>query len=363
MKAVVAGHICLDIIPELESPVGLTPDQFFLPGQMMSAEKVTISTGGTVSNTGLNLAKLGVDVSLMSKVGDDAFGKLVQNHLAAYDVDLRLSVDASSMTSYTVVLAPKGLDRMFLHAPGANRTFNPGDIDFDCVAEADLFHFGYPPLMDRMIAEDGRNLADMLAAVKQTGVTTCMDAAMPDPARDSTDWHQIFRKCGPHLDIYTPSIEETLFMLDREAYLELRQTVRGDFVEAVDHSLLHRLSGMLLDFGIRIVVLKCGTRGWYLRTGEDAGKGLGKASPADLTSFADREFIMPAVRENVFAGATGAGDASIAGFIAALMRGMSLDDCAKAAVCAGACNVEKPDALSGMPTWDGLMERFREVGK
>ena len=51
-------------------------------------------------------------------------------------------VSPDSGTSYSVVIAPPGTDRIFLHNPGANNTFRARDLDFAKIARADFFHFG-----------------------------------------------------------------------------------------------------------------------------------------------------------------------------------------------------------------------------
>jgi len=56
-------------------------------------------------------------------------------------------------------------------------------------------------------------------------------------------------------------------------------------------------------------------------------------------------------------GATGSGDATIAGFLSALLRGMSIEDAMTAAVAVGACNVQAADALSGIRPWEETLQR------
>ncbi len=49
-EAVTAGHICLDVIPDL---AGIPPEDFgrlFSPGRLVEVGPVTFSTGGPVSN-------------------------------------------------------------------------------------------------------------------------------------------------------------------------------------------------------------------------------------------------------------------------------------------------------------------------
>jgi sugar/nucleoside kinase (ribokinase family) len=56
-------------------------------------------------------------------------------------------------------------------------------------------------------------------------------------------------------------------------------------------------------------------------------------------------------------GTTGSGDATIAGFISALLRDMCPEEAITAAVAVGACNVEAADALSGIRPWEETMRR------
>ena len=98
------------------------------------------------------------------------------------------------------------MDRFFLHCPGANDTFSSADVDYDLVAEAALFHFGYPPVMRRMYADSGRNLMEVLIKAKTTGVTTSLDMTFPDPSSDGgrVDW-QVIYKAGTPLCGYLPA--------------------------------------------------------------------------------------------------------------------------------------------------------------
>ena len=127
-KVICAGHICLDITPvfRMGRPVRDLGD-VLVPGKLIRTDGASVSAGGSVANTGLAMKKLGCDTALLGKVGDDAFGALVGGILARYGAG-GLITDKGSDTSYTVVLAMNGIDRIFLHCPGANDTFSPADI-------------------------------------------------------------------------------------------------------------------------------------------------------------------------------------------------------------------------------------------
>lgn len=360
--AVVVGHICLDVIPDLSVSAQEKWEALFRPGQLLKVGPVTFSTGGSVSNTGLSLHRLGIPTQLMGKVGDDLLGQAVREIVASFGPHLAegMVVDEAADTSYTIIISPPGVDRIFLHCPGANDTFGAEDVRYEVVAKATLFHFGYPPLMKRMFESNGAQLVEIFRRIKELGVTTSLDMALPDPtsAAGHADWVTILHAVIPHVDVFLPSIDETLYMLRRQTYEELSRAVgRGSFLPLVTPSLLSDLSRELLEIGAKIVGFKLGDRGLYVRTAHrEAIEALGSARPSDSATWANKELWSPCFKVDVV-GTTGAGDATIAGFLSALLRNMSPQETLMAAVAVGACNVEAADALSGVRPWEETWRR------
>jgi sugar/nucleoside kinase (ribokinase family) len=359
-SAVVAGHLCLDIFPSLDH---LPRGQFsaiFQPGRLVEVGAVRFATGGAVSNTGLALHRLGVPTWLVAKVGDDPFGQIVHTIIANRDARLTEGIvtDPAAMTSYTVIINPPGVDRIFLHCPGANDAFGPADVPDDLLARAALFHFGYPPIMRRMYERGGVALVELLRRARASGATISLDLTFPDPSSDSgrANWREILAAALPYVDLFLPSVEELLFMLRRDSYEQL--SARGDLVAQLTPGLLSAVSSELLELGPKIVAIKLGERGLYVRTGSRAAiEALGRAGPADSAAWAGRELWAPCFRVDV-AGTTGAGDTTIAGFLNALLRGLDPYDAVTAAVAVGACSVEAPDALSGVRAWEDTLKRI-----
>jgi len=214
IDVVVAGHMCLDVFPTLARGTAL-----FRPGRTVEAGPIVFSTGGPVSNTGLALHKLGASTRLMGKVGDDLFGQAILEILEAHGAGLAsgMVISAGEASSYSIILSPPGADRMLIHSPGCNDTFSAADMRYDLLETARAFHFGYPPLMKRMFANNGIELATMLRRVKEPGLTTSLDLAQPDPlsAAGQADWRAILGATLPYVDIILPSFEEMLLMLRR----------------------------------------------------------------------------------------------------------------------------------------------------
>ena len=356
IDVVVAGHICIDVIPEFPEGLGDNLGQILVPGKLVNVGNAAMSTGGAVSNTGLALQRIGQKVALMGKVGDDFFGKAVLELLRPYGAEKGMSIVQGEQTSYTIVIAPPGIDRVFLHNPGANDTFGPEDVNLDIVRQARLFHFGYPPLMKRMYENDGAVLVEILRRVKETGVTTSIDMSLPDPSSPSgrVNWERILREVIPYVDIFVPSAEETMFMLDRDKFFAKKQAAGGrDVLEFFDLSDLSELAQILLSEGARIVGLKSGCLGFYVRTGSaDSLQKIGCAKPSDLRNWSDRELFEPSFHVEHVASTTGSGDATIAGFLAAYLRGEPVESCLKYACAVGAQNVQVLDAVSGVKSWE-----------
>ena len=144
-------------------------------------------------------------------------------------------------------------------------------------------------------------------------------------------------------------------MLHRHTYQDL---FKSGLIESITPGLLADLGAELLDMGVKIAGLKLGHRGIYLRTAAaEVLQEMGRASPQDLACWADQALWAPCFQARVV-GTTGAGDATIAGFLSALLRGMSPREAVMMAVAVGACNVEAPDALGGLLSWQETQARI-----
>jgi sugar/nucleoside kinase (ribokinase family) len=349
-SAIVAGHLCLDIIPDLSAHTAGQFDEVFQPGRLIHAGAAATSTGGAVSNTGLALHRLGIETRLLARVGADQFGQVVRQIVASHAPHLAdgITTSTETSTSYTVVISLPGSDRIFLHHPGANDDFCAADVRDEDLRDARLFHFGYPPLMAGMFADNGTQLTEIFRRVKSLGLTTSLDMALPDPDSPAgrANWRTILQNTLPYVDIFLPSLDEILFMLGRNVKTPLSA------------QLLTEVSDELMAMGAKIVALKLGNRGLYLHAASaEVLQNLGHARPTDLTAWANYENWLPCFQVDVV-GTTGSGDSTIAGFLAAFLRDMSPAEAMDSALAVGACNVEAPDALSGIRSWDDTMRRI-----
>jgi sugar/nucleoside kinase (ribokinase family) len=363
-RIIAAGHICIDVTPVFPHRHAMTFSEALSPGKLTHVDAADIHTGGSVANTGLALKLLGANVQLAGKVGSDPFGGMIRERLSKYGAEAGLLTDERGTTSYSVVIAPPGVDSIFLHHPGVNNTFISRDIPETMLEDADHLHFGYPPLMRRMYENCGEELLSLFRRAKLLGLSTSLDMAAIDPATEAgqLDWRAILSRVLPYVDFFVPSIEELCFMLDRPRYESwLARAGGGDVTGILDPEAdIAPLAEDCLALGAKAVLLKCGAPGMYLRTASaDALAAVGRRSGLEAAPWADQRFFQRSYKPARVLSGTGAGDTSIAAFLLAMLEGCPPLECVQLAAATGACCVEAYDALSGLKPLSQLRERIR----
>ena len=344
-QVVVAGHICLDVIPELHGALDVRP------GGLVVIGPSAVSTGGPVGNVGMALHRLGVPVRLIAKVGEDMFGRELLAFMRGHDPALAagMIVVPGETTSYSIIVNPPGIDRTVLHCAGANDTFGRNDVPLDRLEGARILHFGYPPIMRRLYSDGGAELAGFFDAAQARGLVVSLDTCVPDPKSPAgrVDWGAFLARVLPTVDVFTPSIGE------------LRAMLRLPADDPLDLASVRALARHTLALGPAVFALKLGDQGLYLRTaaGGPSYDRLCKRLSLRARDWRDREVLSPCFRARRVAGTNGSGDSTIAGLLTALLHGEDAVAAATSACAVGACSVEEPDASSGVPRWADVVAR------
>ena len=356
---IVSGHLCLDLLPAMNH---LSSKAVTMPGKLFEIGKMKMATGGSVSNTGLTLHQLGVDVGFVTQVGDDMIGQLTLSIIKSFDPNLtkHITIIPDQPSSYSVVLSPENQDRTFLHCPGTNDTFGVEHFDFALLEGVRIFHLGYPPILPQLIANDGAGLAKLYAQAKKAGAITSLDMSFPAPNAvvGHVNWSRILEVIMPDVDIFLPSIEEIVFMLRPEDYM----TWEGSLMQHITRPYLRQLATELLELGAGVVGFKLGEMGFYLHTGNNSNRLQALNELTDSEKWCNLDLWHPAFTVEV-SGTTGAGDSAYGGFLAALLRGLAPDEIVRFACAVGACNVEAIDAISGVQSWDATQVRINSEWK
>lgn len=360
-SVIVSGVLCLDIIPGLNKLSSQDFYDLFRPGRVLMANGTNFSTGGAVANTGIALHKLGIRTRLLAKIGNDYFGQVLLNLLKDYSSELisDISIDKNFPTPYTIIISPPGIDRIFIHCPGINDHFTSKDVSKESIGSASLFHFGYPPVMKQFYQDGGDNLEKIFEQAKSLNLTTSLDMSLPDPSSESgkIDWKSILKRVLPYVDIFAPSFEELIYFFRKDLFNHL--TVNGSLINQITPEILRSISDEIIQLGTGIVLIKLGSNGLFFRSNNISNlRRMGKAIPECLEDWANKELWSPCFMVDVV-GTTGSGDTTVAGFLSALLRGLTPEEAVTTAVAVGACSVEASDSISGLRSWDEIQTRIQ----
>jgi sugar/nucleoside kinase (ribokinase family) len=295
-SAIVAGHVCVDLIPQLEA----LPD--IGPGELAEVGPLTAAAGGCVANTGGVLAALGADVAAAGDAGDDELGALLTTMLGARGVDTaQVRRRPGETTSYSLVVQAPGRDRSFWHHVGANARFDGASVD---LAGIDLLHVGYPSLLPALTASGGEALAALLERARAQGATTSLDLAVIDPASAAArlDWGGLLERLMPLVDIVSPSVED----------LRSGPGLDGE---------LPALARRLVDMGAAVVLVTASADGLALCTGD--AERLRRAGPLLARAaerWCDEALAIPAIEVEVRS-TLAAGDAASGGLLWGVLDG------------------------------------------
>ena len=296
-----ADIVCLGIM--VADIVGKPIDALPRKGTLELIDRIELHIGGNAANTATSLAKLGMSVALVGKVGDDAFGAYLRGAFAAQGVDVSgLVTDETAPTAATIVTVHSDAERSFLHVAGANATFTADDVDWSIVEGAKILHTAGPQLMT---AFEGEGMASVVAEGKRRGLLTTLDTVM-NPR--SLGWNGIVH-AHPFLDWAVPSLEEAAQL-----------TGEHDPLDQVKKLKAH---------GAKNVAIKLGAEGCYV-------------SPSDAAPFHVAPLPVTAIDS------LGAGDAWSAGFVTGLLHEWPLEKTARLANACGACCVQHLGATTGI---------------
>lgn len=362
--AVISGYFCVDLIPDFKKEKMATRiTEFLKPGRLIELDGLDVTLGGVVANTGIALKKFSKNVFLNSVIGDDPVGRMCKNWLDEYDIPGDIKVLKNAGTAVGLVVAPPGIDRIFLESPGCSQLFDTGYINFEAIAKSRLFHFGYPPLLKQFYLNNGRQLLDMFKRIREMGVVTSMDFSLPDGESGKVNWPDILQQVLPFTDIFTPSLEEALQIMMPDVYAEI-QSAAGDNVEIIDLipiATIRELGKRMMDAGVKIALIKAGHRGAYLWTGDvlSVNKGSGFCLSEDQWNYRELWCRAYPVDPNRIKNASGAGDMAVAAFLSAILDGEDPEQALKYATLSGRNNLYCHNIFNELPDWEDMTEEIR----
>ena len=157
-----------------------------------------------------------------------------------------------------------------------------------------------------------------------------------------------------------PSIEEIIYMLDRSEYNRIKKAAgRNDIIDYINIDYIPTIGKELLNMGVKIALIKCGKLGLYMKTADERLlKKIGKARPKNLVAWADKEMFSSVYKVDEVRSTNGAGDTTIGGFLAALLKDADAIMALQLACAAGAISVQSSSATDGILPYDVIQKQI-----
>jgi sugar/nucleoside kinase (ribokinase family) len=300
---VVLGELNIDIVAAgLSEPPKM--------GAEILATDFQLTLGSASAIFACGVAKLGQEVTFISRVGTDDFGKFCLAALRKAGVSTRhIARDRDLKTGITVSLSTRR-DRALVTYLGTTAALGDEQIRMSWFKGHRHLHMTSYFLQSRLRP----SFPKILRQARELGLSTSFDPNS-DP---SHAWSDSIRDVLTHTDI--------LFLNETEAL----QLTRAGTVRA---------ALKMLSTQVPCAVIKLGARGAVAIKNEEITSVSGfKVAPTDTT---------------------GAGDSFAAGFVSSYLRGQSIAECLRAANGCGALSTVRTGGTSGQPTLQELRKFLR----
>jgi sugar/nucleoside kinase (ribokinase family) len=277
-------------------------------GGVSFVESIDVKHGGAVANTGLALERLGVPVSAWGAVGDDNLGSVIKNLVGSWATHDAVSVLPSTRTTATIVAVAEDGDRRFINALGACDLFSLSEeqIDQQIAQGSRALHVGYAMILP---AFDGKPLIRAMRRATELGALTSLDVTYFETPR----WPSLL-ELMPEVDVFCPSLPEAIAI-----------TGQSDAAAA---------AAVLVEAGVRQFVAVT-----------DGPNGALVHIPGEQP-----EWVQPLPVKVI--DTTGAGDAFVAGVLAAWYHGLPWSMAAKAGIKAASLAVTGRERYEHLQSWD-----------
>lgn len=299
---IVVGDVVVDVLARALEPTSIGSD---------ATARVRVTGGGSGGNVAAWLARAGMPVTLVARVGDDPFGRDQRAQLRAAGVNCRLAVDAALPTGVIVVILTPDGERTMYPDRGANLALTAADVDaapFDTAAH--LHVAGYA-----LLADGSRPAAlHAIRRAEEQGLTVSVDPSSVQPlcaagAETFLEWTRGIATCLPNL-------KEARILSDCDEAEDAARCLADAYPEIV---VTLGADGALWSDGTEVIHRAAAT------VSSDA-PGVDSTGNAEGTAATSLD-------------STGAGDAFTAGWLGARLAGTGVKDALAAATALAAVAV------------------------
>ena len=289
------------------------------PGMKMEFQtSFTRYPGGAPANFAVNVRRLGINSGVITKIGDDFFGRFLIDTLNNENVD---TSNIAVTKEYKTALAFVGLDDQrkpnfsFYRSPCADIMLNTSEISEDYIKNAKFLMYGTVSMADEPVRSA---IYEAVKIAKKNGIKVICDPNLREDLWHFQDPTEHLLKVIQDTDIILPSMDEAEFLTGEMGK------------KAID---------ALLDLGPKMVCMTKGSEGSLIQTG-------------------DGVFSAPAFNVNVV-DTTGAGDAFAAGVCVGLILNFPMKKLPYFANAVSAIKIQRSGGMSG-PSLDEVQKFLKK---
>ena len=285
-----------------------------LKGETLIADHFFQSFGGKGSNQAITAATLGADVKMVCKIGTDRYAEDIielYKQLGIYSESVMQ--DPNEYTSIGSIFIDENGNNAIMIALGANAALKSSEIIDWVQKEEDVFVVGF------QFENDTETILEAIEACGKMGVSVLLDPAPASKLDESIYQYITYIKPNEHeakvlsgIDVKTPD----------DAYLA------GEW---------------FVEKGVKVAIITLGEQGTVV-----VDKDEKKFFPAIETEAVDT---------------TGAGDIFSGALMAAMSKGLSLDEAVRYATCAASISVTRMGVVEAVPTLEETEKLYQETSK
>lgn len=290
-------------------------------GKLDDASYFSKTVAGAEVNVSIGLSRLGMEVELITRLGEDYFGRYILKFLESEGIGTEfVSFDEESNTGFMLKSKTEEGDpeTAYYRKGSAFSELSIEDlIDLVDFKKVKVLHItGIPSAVSRSVRS---TIYYLMGKAKESGTFITFDPNLrPALWEDEETMKKVLNELATYADVILPGIEEARILTDLEE--------PDDIAE------------FYFEKGVKYIVIKMGPSGAYV-------KGVGKEI-----------VFVPGFKAEKVVDTVGAGDGFAVGIISGYLDGLSLEEAAVRANAIGAIQVQNLGDNEGLPDRKTLLD-------
>ncbi|WP_313626924.1 sugar kinase [Kosakonia sp.] len=284
-------------------------------GDLADAGQFIKRAAGAELNVATGLARLGLQVSWVSRVGDDSFGRFILNTLRKENISTAgVTLDGRYATGFQLKSkAENGTDPIVEYFRKGSAASHLSTDDFHAALFNEARHLHLSGVAAALSASSYALLEHAAQSMKAQGKTISFDPNLrPVLWKSEAEMVEKLNRLAFQADWVLPGLKEGMILTGEN-------TPQG-------------IADFYLQRGVKAVVIKTGADGAWFKT---ASGEQGAVAPVKVENVVDT---------------VGAGDGFAVGVISALLEGKTLPEAVRRGNAIGALAIQVPGDSEGLPT-------------